>query len=198
MSRVLFDLRNASVVFLAIFLAELPDKTMFATLILATRLRRPLAVWLGVSLAYSSHVFIAVAFGSVIAKLPERPIQLLVGLVFLISGVAMLRGSRVKEDAPESSGSVTNFFRASYIAMATILVAEFADLTQLATVGFAVRLKDPLGVAIGAASALCAVSALAILAGTWLQTKIRFAAVQRIAAAFFIVFGLLALANGVV
>ncbi|NCU80848.1 MAG: TMEM165/GDT1 family protein, partial [Acidimicrobiia bacterium] len=53
-------LSNALVVFLAIFLAELPDKTMFATLMLATRMRRPFAVWVGVSIAYCTHVVIAV------------------------------------------------------------------------------------------------------------------------------------------
>ncbi|NBP41643.1 MAG: TMEM165/GDT1 family protein [Actinobacteria bacterium] len=66
-------LSNALVVFLAIFLAELPDKTMFATLMLATRMRRPFAVWVGVSIAYCTHVVIAVLFGSALSKLPERP-----------------------------------------------------------------------------------------------------------------------------
>ena len=39
-----------------VFLAELPDKTMFATLLLATKFSRKSAVWAGVTSAYSAHV----------------------------------------------------------------------------------------------------------------------------------------------
>ena len=50
-------------VFPLIFLGELPDKTMFATLVLASR-GRPLAVWAGAAVAFGVHVVIAVAVGS--------------------------------------------------------------------------------------------------------------------------------------
>ena len=86
-------LRNSLIVFIAIFLAELPDKTMFATLMLSTRMRRPLAVWIGVSIGYCTHVTVAVLFGSALSKLPERPIHAVVGLVFLGSGIFMFRSS---------------------------------------------------------------------------------------------------------
>ena len=42
-----------------IFLAELPDKTMFASLAMGTRMR-PLYVWFGTSTAFIVHVAIAV------------------------------------------------------------------------------------------------------------------------------------------
>ena len=51
--------RHAIVTFFAIFLAELPDKTMFATLLLSTRFKRKLPVWIGVSAGYGLHVVIA-------------------------------------------------------------------------------------------------------------------------------------------
>jgi len=43
------------VAFGVVFLAELPDKTMFATIVLATRYRRPVAVVVGVTLAMAFH-----------------------------------------------------------------------------------------------------------------------------------------------
>ena len=33
--------------FATVFVAELPDKTMLATIVLSARFRRPLAVWIG-------------------------------------------------------------------------------------------------------------------------------------------------------
>ncbi len=190
-------LGNAVLVFVAIFLAELPDKTMFATLMLSTRMRRPLAVWIGVSIGYCTHVTVAVLFGSALSKLPERPIHAVVGFVFLGSGILMFHSSRDKREKQDEIKVSRNFFQVVYISTSAILVAEFADLTQLATVGFAVRTGDSLGVAIGAATALCTVSAIAVAAGAWLQRKVKLQLVQRAASVFFIIFGILSLFNSI-
>ena len=74
-------------------------------------------------------------------------------------------------------------------AATVILVAEFGDLTQLATAGFAARFGDPLFVAVGAIVALSAVSGLAVLAGSWLTSKVPLRVIQRSAAALFFVIG---------
>src|ERR1700723_453913 len=49
-------------VFPIIFLGELPDKTMFASLVLSTR-GKPFSVWLGAAGAFVVHVVIAVTIG---------------------------------------------------------------------------------------------------------------------------------------
>ena len=190
-------LRNSLIVFIAIFLAELPDKTMFATLMLSTRMRRPLAVWIGVSVGYCTHVTVAVLFGSALSKLPERPIHAVVGLVFLGSGIFMFRSSTEHHESNSVELTQRKFFQVTYLSATTILVAEFADMTQLATVGFAVRTGDSLGVAIGAASALCTVSAIAVVAGSWLQRNVKLQLVQRTASVLFIILGFLALLNSI-
>ena len=190
-------LRNSLIVFIAIFLAELPDKTMFATLMLSTRMRRPLAVWIGVSIGYCTHVTVAVLFGSALSKLPERPIHAVVGLVFLGSGIFMFRSSTEHHESNSVELTQRKFFQVTYLSATTILVAEFADMTQLATVGFAVRTGDSLGVAIGAASALCTVSAIAVVAGSWLQRNVKLQLVQRTASLLFIILGFLALLNSI-
>ena len=46
-----------------VFLAELPDKTMFATVVLVARYHRPWSVWLGAGTAFALHVIVAVAAG---------------------------------------------------------------------------------------------------------------------------------------
>ena len=52
----------ALAVFPVIFLGELPDKTMFASLVLATRGKARL-VWMGAAAAFLIHVVIATTIG---------------------------------------------------------------------------------------------------------------------------------------
>jgi putative Ca2+/H+ antiporter (TMEM165/GDT1 family) len=183
-------LQHATVTFFAIFLAELPDKTMFATLLLASHFRRKLPVWLGVTFGYTTHVVIAVMFGSALTRLPEKPIQVVVGILFCVGGAMTWRSGRDEDDAESGkwSASLSNA-RVVWTAASVILVAEFADLTQLATAGFAARFEDPLAVGVGAALALSSVSGLAVLTGTWLQRRVSLRAIQRVAAILFVAIG---------
>lgn len=163
---------------------------MFATLLLSSHFKRKLPVWLGVTIGYTTHVVIAVLFGSALTRLPEKPIQVVVGILFCVGG-AMTWRSGADDDNPESgkwSASLSNA-RVAWTAASVILVAEFADLTQLATAGFAARFNDPIAVGVGAALALSSVSGLAVLAGTWLQRRVQLRVIQRVAAILFMVIG---------
>ena len=53
-----------------IFVAELPDKTAFATLLLATR-KHPLPIFIGVAMAFVIQSVVAVSFGSALGLLPK-------------------------------------------------------------------------------------------------------------------------------
>ncbi len=55
-------LAAAGVAFVLTFLGELPDKSLFASLVLGTRYR-PAYVWAGVAAAFTVHVGIAVTAG---------------------------------------------------------------------------------------------------------------------------------------
>src|SRR5699024_6444473 len=66
--------------FATVFPAELPDKSMVATIVLVTRYRRPALVWVGVVAAFGVHSVVAVAAGSVIGLLPETVVQVVVGV----------------------------------------------------------------------------------------------------------------------
>jgi Uncharacterized protein family UPF0016 len=67
-----------------IFLGELPDKTMFASLVMATR-GRPFAVWPGATTAFAVHMMIATTVGALLLDiLPHRTVELAVALTFLV------------------------------------------------------------------------------------------------------------------
>jgi putative Ca2+/H+ antiporter (TMEM165/GDT1 family) len=188
------NLGNALVVFGAIFLAELPDKTMLATLMLSTRFRRRLPTWIGVSLGYLAHVVLAVTVGSALSRLPTTPVQLVVGVLFVVGGVWMLRTGEEHHEGPDASGE-HSAPRIVWMSASVILVAEFADLTQLATAGFAARFGDPIAVGLGAGLALVSISGLAVLAGSWLATHLPMRTIKRSAAVVFLAIGVVTLAT---
>jgi putative Ca2+/H+ antiporter (TMEM165/GDT1 family) len=192
-------LQHFAVTFSAIFLAELPDKTMIATLLLSTHFHRRLPVWAGVTLGYAIHVMLAVIFGTALSQLPKTPIHVLVGLLFLTGGVMTWRaGSSADHDETAKWSASMSNARVVWTAASVILVAEFGDLTQLATAGFAARFDDPIAVGFGSIAALSSVSGLAVLAGGWLQKKVPLNKIQRAAAVLFALIGIVTLVSAAV
>ena len=176
------------VAFGTVFLAELPDKTMVASLVLTTKFRRPLAVWVGVSSAFVLHVVLAVSIGSLLRRLPETPVKFAVATMFLIGGVLLLRGGPDEEEDDTAAPSNVSFRRVALTSASGVGLAEFGDLTQLATAGIATRYSAPLAVALGAWCALATVAALAVTVGKWVVQHVPLHVVQRVAGAVFIVF----------
>ncbi len=192
-------LQHFAVTFSAIFLAELPDKTMIATLLLSTHFHRRLLVWAGVTLGYATHVLLAVIFGTALSQLPKTPIHVLVGMLFLTGGVMTWRaGSSADHDETAKWSASMSNARVVWTAASVILVAEFGDLTQLATAGFAARFNDPIAVGFGSIAALSSVSGLAVLAGGWLQKKVPLNKIQRAAAVLFASIGIVTLVSAAV
>lgn len=77
--------------FVMIFLAELGDKTQFATTGLAARFDSPIAVFAGSTLALWAVSAIGALLGDrVVGKLPERAVRIVSGSLFTIFGAAML------------------------------------------------------------------------------------------------------------
>lgn len=82
-------------VYAVIFISELPDKTMFASLVLATR-GRGLAVWSGAAIAFAIHVCIAVTVGAALFTwLPQRAVQALAAALFLGGAAVVFRGATI-------------------------------------------------------------------------------------------------------
>jgi putative Ca2+/H+ antiporter (TMEM165/GDT1 family) len=187
----------AATVFAVIFPAELPDKTALASLILGSRYR-PAYVFTGAAAAFAVHVGLAVAAGSLLSLLPHRPLEAVVAVLFALGAVLLLRGRHGDDDEyVEVHGKQPGFWRVAWTSFAVILVAEFGDLTQIATASLAARYHDPLSVGVGAVLALWAVAALAIVGGRSLLKVMPLTWITRGAAAVMLVLAGVSLAAAV-
>jgi Ca2+/H+ antiporter, TMEM165/GDT1 family len=157
-------------VFPVIFLGELPDKTMFASLVLSTK-GRPFMVWLGAAAAFTVHVAIAVSVGvALFTFLPHRAVEGAVAAIFLVGAALAIREARHErrsegQDEKFAGESAPGHRRTAITAFIVIFLAEWGDLTQVLTANLAARLHSPVSVAVGSVLALWAVAALAVVGG---------------------------------
>jgi putative Ca2+/H+ antiporter (TMEM165/GDT1 family) len=214
--------------FAVVFVAELPDKTALASLVLGTRYRAGF-VFAGVAAAFAVHVVLAVSAGSLLFLLPHRVVQAVVAALFAAGAVLMLR--RRDEDAPlavggddpadgqereaddgpgaagPGNGGVATlvrpakmrdgFWRVAVRSFAVLFIAEFGDLTQLATANLAARYHDPVSVGVGALLGLWAVGALASTGGRQLLRIVPFTWITRTAAAIMTVLAVISLVTAI-
>ncbi len=167
----------ALVCFPVIFIGELPDKTMFASLVMATR-GRPAQVWVGAAGAFLAHVAIAVTVGVALFRiLPHRVVDGVVAAMFLAGAAYAGWSARSGEDEEESVGGLRSSRHVVLSAFAVIFAAEWGDLTQILTANLAARYGSPLSVGVGAVAALWAVAAIAVTGGSAL---LRFVSVRRL------------------
>ena len=84
--------------FLTILVAELGDKTQIATLAISGSSQKPLAVFIGSSLALVLASFIGVALGGSFSKfIPSYFLQIFASIGFLIIGLNLLISSNSNE-----------------------------------------------------------------------------------------------------
>lgn len=174
-----------------VFLAELPDKTMFATLLLSTRFAQRSAVWVGVGLAYGVHVLVATTLGGIVSQLPADPVRNIVALIFVVAGGYLMWSSWQKRDEETESidSESRSWRRVCGISATTVGVAEFADITQLATASLAATRDSQILVGLGAFSALATVSGLAVLVGRELTRRLNLRVIQGAAGVLFVLIG---------
>ncbi|MEF2529883.1 MULTISPECIES: TMEM165/GDT1 family protein [Streptomyces] len=191
-----FSIAVTAIAFGVVFLAELPDKTALAGLVLGTRYRASY-VFAGVAAAFAVHVALAIAAGSVLTLLPHRLVQAVVGALFL-AGAAMLLLKKDDGEEDVKPPADQSFWKVSGAGFMLILVAEFGDLTQIMTANLAARYDNPLSVGIGAVLALWAVAGIGILGGRTLMKYVPLRLITKIAAAVMIALGGFSLYEAVV
>jgi Ca2+/H+ antiporter, TMEM165/GDT1 family len=184
--------------FILVLPVELPDKTMFATLVLATRFA-PLPVFVGVGTAFGLQVAIAVTAGSLLSLLPEALVTGVVAVLFLVGAVILWRSasSGPEDEELAETPEHPSFLKAAAISFGVLFAAEWGDLSQLATAGLAARYDAPVSVFIGAWAALLTVSALAVFLGKKLADRLPIALIRRVAAGLFLVFAVVAVVETV-
>ncbi|MEU6812196.1 TMEM165/GDT1 family protein [Streptomyces sp. NPDC046831] len=178
-----------------VFLAELPDKTALAGLVLGTRYRASY-VFAGVAAAFLVHVVLAVAAGSVLTLLPQRIVHALTGVLFL-GGAAMLLLHKGDGEEETRTPDGQSFWKVAGTGFMLILVAEFGDLTQIMTANLAARYDSPLSVGLGAVLGLWAVAGIGIVGGKALMRRVPLGLITKIAALLMTALGVWSLYEAV-
>ncbi len=212
-------------VFVLIAVAELPDKTMIATLVMGAR-GRPLLVWLGASGAFLVHVTVAVVAGRFLELLPHRTVEIVVTVIFLLGAAYLLfipekseeaRGEREStHELPSGTGApgaelaaadgggastiatpVTSAtaWRIVAGAFGVILIGEIGDLTQLLVLNLSAHYHKPYSVFTGALAGLVFISGVAAFGGRALLKVLPLALIRRLGGVVLLGFGVYSIVN---
>lgn len=184
----------------AIFIVELPDKTFIAALVLSTRYK-PLAVWIGVGVAFGVQTLVAVTVGALATLLPDTLVKAVVIAIFLIGAAVLLRtapgADAAEEDAEQEyatqAAEPTSFLKAAVASFLVLFAAEWGDLSQLLTISFVTRYHDHVNVFLGAWGALLTVSGLAVVAGRVLLRYLRLSLLHYVGAGVCLLLAVLTL-----
>jgi len=176
------SLSIVAITFGLIFVAELPDKTMIATIVMSSRYR-PLPVWIGAAAAMVVNSGVAVAAGRLLELLPHRAVEAVVAVFFAAGALYLLL---VKEKVEEEHGEreAQKVRSARHVALASftvIVVAELGDLTQILTANLAAHYHSPLSVFVGSAAALVAVMGVGVVGGRVLLRVLPLATIRKVA-----------------
>ena len=176
-----------------IFLAELGDKSQLMALAFAARYPAwivLLAVTVATLVIHAGSVLLGRAFA---LALPTSLINIVAGVAFLVFAVWTLRGDTVDEERADRSATGT---LATLLTVGTtFFLAELGDKTMLATVTLATT-QEPIGTWLGSTAGMVVADALAIGVGALLGGRLPERAIRLLAAAAFVVFGLILIAEG--
>ena len=187
-----------ALVFGVIFVAELPDKSLFASLILGSRYSA-FYVWLGAATAFLVHVIIAVTAGHLLTLLPHPVLEGIIAFLFLAGAALIFFGKHGLETPHKphelSDSKAHSPWRIFGMAFSVIFIGEWGDITQIATANYAAKYHDIVNVAIGATLGLWVVTALAIVVGTKALTLVPPKVLLRITGLVLLAFGIISIVS---
>ncbi|MDE2025705.1 MAG: TMEM165/GDT1 family protein [Patescibacteria group bacterium] len=178
--------------FAIIFIAELPDKTAFASLVLATK-HKAMSVIIGACLAFVIQTLIAIFAGSLLTLLPAKPLHIAAGIGFLIFAfLALTKKENEKKVVKKEEKEIIKLHQSSIVtSFLVVFAAEWGDLTQLSTAALVARIGQPFSIAIGAIAALWSVTILAAVSGKQLKRRLSSSLLQRVSGILFATIGLI-------
>lgn len=184
-----------AIAFGVVFVAELGDKTQLLALNFGARYSLRV-VALGLTVGYGIANVIATIVGGILgAALPDRPIQIVGGLVFIgFAALALRRDDSVDAEAVASTLSARTALAVVGSIAASIAVAEMGDKTQIATATLASQ-AAPIGVWIGATLGAASSGMVGAVAGSLIGDRVPARALQLASAGLFAVFGVAMLAG---
>ena len=171
-------------------LAEIGDKTQLLAFVLAARYRRAWPIILGILLATLLCHALAGAVGATVIRLLGPDV---LRWVLALSFFAMAAWIIVPDKLEESATPLTARFGVFGTTVATFIVAEMGDKTQLVTAALAARYASFYAVVAGATLGMMLTNIPAVLLGDrlagWTPTRLMHA----VAALIFVALGILAL-----
>jgi putative Ca2+/H+ antiporter (TMEM165/GDT1 family) len=192
------DWHLAGSVFVVNFLGELPDKTALAVLFLATH-HNVFGVFAGAAGAFAIQSVIAVTLGTVLLHLvPPQIIHMVSGALFLVFAVWMWikKAEMDGELLHMKQGHTHSFIRSAMTAFGVIFVAEWGDITQMATATFAAKYHAPVLIGFAATLALWTVTGFTVAVGHYAKTFIPQKVFRKFAAVAFALVGIVLLVRG--
>jgi Ca2+/H+ antiporter, TMEM165/GDT1 family len=173
-------------------LAEMGDKTQLLSLLLAARYRRPAPILLGIFVATLANHAGAGALGTWITSAVGADLmRWVLGLSFLAMAGWMLIPDKLDE-AEASQRARFGVFGTTVLAF---FLAEMCDKTQIATVALAAQYAAFTAVVLGTTLGMMIANAPAVLLGDRITRVLPIRLIHGVAAAIFLVLGLLALFN---
>lgn len=173
-------------------LGEMGDKTQLLALLLATKFRKPVPIILGILVATLINHGAAGAVGNWVATaLGPQLLRWIVGLSF----IAMAAWMMIPDKLDDAETNRLERFGVFGTTLVTFFLAEMGDKTQIATVALAARFHDLFAVVAGTTIGMLIADVPAVFFGEVIAKKVPMKLVHAIAAAIFVVLGLLALFN---
>ncbi len=177
---------------LLVAIAEIGDKTQLLAVLLAARLRRPLAICFGILVATLANHALAALAGAMLADLVSSPwFAWAVAVSFLAMAVWALVPDRLDED-PAAINRAPRFgaFIATTVAF---FFVEMGDKTQVATIALGARYQAVWAVTAGTTLGMMLANVPAVLLGERILRIVPLKLVRIGAAIVFALLGLWAL-----
>lgn len=197
---------------LLITISELGDKTFFIGVILAMRYSQRI-VFTGVIAALAAMTVLSVMLGQVVSLLPEKYVHFGEIALFLGFGLKLIydasqmpataecvaaKEASVTVANSDSTGTISISPNLAILTQAFIMtfLAEWGDRTQISTIALAAS-YPPVGVTIGAILGHSICTAIAVIGGRLIAGKISERVVTAIGGILFLIFGAVAIAEGI-
>jgi putative Ca2+/H+ antiporter (TMEM165/GDT1 family) len=169
-------------------LAEMGDKTQLLSFLLAARLKRKPPIIAGIFFATLANHFLAGSVGVWAASLVSPQIvRWIVALLFFAFGAWTLKPDKLEENPKLPAAGVF------LTTLVSFFLAEMGDKTQLATIALAARYDSVVSVVLGTTLGMMIANVPAVWIGEALAHRVNMRAMRGVAAASFVLLGILAL-----
>ena len=174
-------------------LSEVGDKTQLLALFLAARFKRPMPIVLGIFVATVLNHAVAAAVGVWLGDLladttNQQILSWLIGGLFIVMGLWALKPDALDDTDVKPATTALAIF---WLTTVAFFLAEIGDKTQVATAALAARFAQLWPVVVGTTLGMLLADTPAVFLGQAVGAKLVQGWVRYVAAAVFILIGIL-------